>query len=80
MFDMNIYHINTRANREMDSYSITHLQQPTYKLSKSDIQWLIIACQMFYQIQNSQVSELEIWTQFFHLSISPYMHLNTLVI
>lgn len=43
MFDMNIYNINTPANREMNN----HLPQSTYKLSKSDIQWLIIACQMF---------------------------------
>lgn len=30
-----------------DSYNATHLQQPIYKLSKSDIQWLIRACLMF---------------------------------
>ena len=47
MFDINIYNINTPANREMDSYSTTHLQQPTYRLGKTDIQWLITACQMF---------------------------------
>lgn len=43
MSDLNIYTINTPANRAMDSSSTTHLQQPAHKLSKSDIQWLITA-------------------------------------